>query len=89
MEKEYRRKIDFSDKSSMALWDYDEKKVATKVRKMPMEKWSGDSKGLVGLENGVFSVLFDVLEVDQAILFDFTKQVCEFRLHCFFERKGK
>lgn len=89
MEKEYRRKIDFSDKSSMSLWDYDEKKVAAKVRTMPMEKWSGDSKGLVGLENGVFSVLFDVLEEDQAILFDFTKEICEFRLHWFFERKSK
>ena len=89
MEKEYRRKIDFSDKSSKALWDYDEKKVATKVRTMPMEKWSGDSRGIVGLENGVFSVLFDVFEEDQAVLFDFTKRICEFRLHWFFERKGK
>ncbi|MBD3107929.1 DEAD/DEAH box helicase family protein [Bacillus sp. AGMB 02131] len=87
MEKDYRKKIDFSDKSSQALWDYNEKKVANKIRTMPMEKWSGDSKGLVGLENGVFSVLFDVTEEDKAILFDFTKQICEFRLHWFFERK--
>ncbi len=44
-EKEYRRKIDFSDKETQRLLDYDESKVANLIARMPMTKWSGVRKG--------------------------------------------
>jgi hypothetical protein len=46
-EKEYRRRIDFTDKAAKQMWNYDEKKVARLIATMPMTKWSGSSKGKV------------------------------------------
>ncbi|WP_042349326.1 DEAD/DEAH box helicase family protein [Bacillus massiliigorillae] len=88
-EKEYRKRIDFSDSSSKKLWEYDEDKVASLIEKMPMTKWSGSSKGMLKLENGIFTPNFEVSEEDQAIVYAFTRQICEYRLHTYFERKSK
>lgn len=88
-EKEYRKRIDFSDKSSRRLWTYDEAAVSKLIETMPMTKWSGSSKGLVLFEDGVFSLNFDILKEDEAILFNWTKEICEYRLHYHFERKAK
>ncbi|MCA0993495.1 DEAD/DEAH box helicase family protein [Guptibacillus hwajinpoensis] len=89
-EKEYRRKIDFSDKGSRAMWEYDESKVASLIARMPMTKWSGSSKGLVVFDDGTFS--FD-LELDNKeeneLLYNWTKEICEYRLHEHFERKAR
>lgn len=87
-EREYRKKIDFSDKTTMKLWEYNEAKVASLIEKMPMTKWSGSSKGIITFENGLFELNFDVGEEDEEILYDFTKQICEYRLQGYFERKG-
>ncbi|HZG70198.1 MAG TPA: hypothetical protein VEY51_01560, partial [Chondromyces sp.] len=38
--KEYRKRIDFSDKQGKSLSQYDEKKVAKRIADMPMTKWS-------------------------------------------------
>ncbi|MDP4552960.1 DEAD/DEAH box helicase family protein [Alkalihalobacillus macyae] len=88
-EKEYRRKIDFSDKGSRALWEYDEEKVAKLIAKMPMTKWSGSSKGLVVFEDNTFSFDLKVNEEESEILYKWTKEICEYRLHEHFERKAK
>lgn len=89
MEKEYRKRIDFSDKSSMRLWDYKEKGVSSLIATMPMTKWSGSSKGLISFENNIFKLKFEVVHEDQQILFDWTKEICEYRLHYHFERRAK
>ncbi|EIJ78317.1 DNA/RNA helicase [Bacillus methanolicus PB1] len=89
MEKEYRKRIDFSDKASKKLWDYNEDAVSKLIATMPMTKWSSSSKGLVSFENGIFQLNFDVLKEDEEILYDWTKQICEYRLHYHFERKAK
>lgn len=47
MEKEYRKRIDFSDKGAKNLWDYEEKGVSKLIASMPMSKWSGSSNGLI------------------------------------------
>lgn len=86
-EKEYRKRIDFSDKSSQKLWDYDEKKVSNLIATMPMTKWSGSSKGLISFENGQFTIHLDIDEKDREIVYQWTKEICEYRLHHYFERK--
>lgn len=85
-EKEYRKRIDFSDQSSRKLWDYDEEKVSRLIATMPMSKWTGE---LVSFENGIFRYTFDVRPEDEEIVFNWTKQICEYRLHAHFERKAK
>jgi len=77
--KEYRRKID--------VIDTDLKKVTSLIERMPMTKWSGSSKGKVTLESGVFKLDFDVMESMNKIVFEWTKEICEYRLHWYFEKK--
>jgi superfamily II DNA or RNA helicase/HKD family nuclease len=89
MEKEHRKRIDFSDKGAKKLWEYDEKGVSKLIATMPMTKWSGSSKGLITYENDVFRLNFDIVEEDEEILYGWTKEVCEYRLHYHFERKAK
>lgn len=86
--KEYRKRIDFSDKTTKSLWNYDHEKVASLIEKMPMTKWSGRSKGMIGFEGGAFKLKFDVGEEDQEVVYCFTKEICDYRLHGYFERKG-
>jgi hypothetical protein len=87
MEKEYRKRIDFSDKKTKQLWIYDEEKVSKLIAEMPMTKWSGSSNGLLSFENGVFSLNFSIAKEDEEILYQWTKEICEYRLHVYFERK--
>ncbi|SDN61678.1 DEAD/DEAH box helicase family protein [Bacillus sp. OK048] len=89
MEKEHRKRIDFSDKGAKKLWNYDEKGVSKLIATMPMTKWSGSSKGLVSYENDLFRLNLDVDKESEDILFKWTKEICEYRLHYHFERKAK
>ena len=88
-EKEYRKRIDFSDNTTKKLWNYNESKVAGLIEKMPMTKWSGSSKGMLQFQKGVFGPTFDVGAEDEGIVYDFTKQICEYRLQGYFERKKR
>lgn len=88
IEKEYRKRIDFSDKGAKKLWDYDEKGVSKLIATMPMSKWSGSSKGLITYQNDEFILNFDVAPEDEDILYNWTKEICEYRLHYHFERKA-
>lgn len=86
-EKEYRRNIDFSGKAAMEMWNGDLNKVAKLIRDMPMTKWRGSSNGLVLFNEGEFSFNFSVNENDELHLYRWTKEICEYRLHEYFERK--
>ncbi|KRF51209.1 DNA helicase [Bacillus sp. Soil768D1] len=86
---EYRKQIDFADKSSKKLWNYDEAGVSKLISTMPMSKWSGSSKGLISYEDDIFKLNFDIKPEDQRVLFNMTKDICEYRLHYHFERKAK
>ncbi|MFE8696128.1 DEAD/DEAH box helicase family protein [Cytobacillus sp. FJAT-53684] len=88
MEKEHRKRIDFSDKASRLLWNYDQSGVSSLIARMPMTKWSESSKGLISFEDEVFKLGFDVNYEDEAVIFEWTKEICEYRLHYHFERKG-
>lgn len=87
-EKEYRRRIDFSDKETGRLAEeYNEDKVAALIARMPMTKWSGSSKGLVTFTNGVFSINKEAIS-DSILVYDWTREICLYRLHAYFERKA-
>ncbi|WP_202076530.1 DEAD/DEAH box helicase family protein [Caldalkalibacillus salinus] len=87
-EKEYRKRIDFSDKASRKLWEYNKEKISKLITDMPMTKWSGSSKGLVTFEDGLFKINIDVKYEDLEVVHNWTQQICEYRLHAHFERKG-
>ena len=88
MKKPYHRDADLADKQGLALHDYDEAKVAKLIEIMPMTKWSGTSKGLIQFEDGIFSPQIKVAREHEKILFEWMKEICEYRLHWHFERKG-
>ncbi|WP_144561553.1 DEAD/DEAH box helicase family protein [Bacillus mycoides] len=87
MEKEYRKRIDFSDKQAQRMWEYDEEKVSKLIATMPMTKWSGSSKGLLSFDGNVFSINMDIRKEDEDLVYEWTKEICEYRLHTYFERK--
>lgn len=63
------------------------KKVQSLIERMPMTKWSGSSKGLLTFEDKVFKLGFDVAEETANILYEWTQEICMYRLHVYFERK--
>lgn len=85
---EFRRSIDFSGKSHKQMWEYDEKKVASLIGSMPMTKWSGSSGGLITFEDGIFDIGLNIPEQFEALIFNFTSEICEYRLHAYFQRKA-
>ena len=78
-EKPYRAAIDEID--------VDLKKVKSLIERMPMTKWSGSSKGLLTFKDKVFGLGFDVAEEAAGGLYEWTREICAYRLHGYFERK--
>ena len=88
-EKQYRMNADLNDAQGRKLRDYDEKKVADLIERMPMTKWSGSAKDvLVTFDEGSFSLNLSPSIEHQHILYDWTKEIAEYRLHAYFERKA-
>ena len=79
--KEYRRKVD--------VIDTDLKKLAFLIERMPMTKWSGSSKGKITFENRELALNFDIAASVNEIVYKWTQEICEFRLHWYFEKKSK
>jgi len=88
MSKNYRKTIDFSNKNTKKLWNYDEEKTAKLIAAMPMTKWVGKDD-LVYFENGKFGMNFSVEPEDQEILHEMTEQICAYKIQAYFERKTK
>ncbi|WP_306200947.1 hypothetical protein [Bacillus multifaciens] len=63
------------------------KKVSKLIATMPMTKWSGSSKGLLSFNETSFSVNVDIRKEGEDLLFNWTKEICDYRLHTYFERK--
>ncbi|WP_342542447.1 hypothetical protein MHH33_16920 [Paenisporosarcina sp. FSL H8-0542] len=87
-DKSYRMNIDFSDKQGKELEVYNERKVASLIQRMPMTKWGGSSKNLITFENQLFKLNFDIAPEDRLIVYEWTRQICEYRLHTYFEKKA-
>src|SRR5690625_1797714 len=86
MEKEYRKTIDFSNKSNKRLWEYEEKGVAKLIATMTMSKWLDDDE-LITFENNIFKINFSIEVEDRTILQEMTKEICEYKLKTYFSRK--
>ncbi|RPK24445.1 DEAD/DEAH box helicase family protein [Paenibacillus xylanexedens] len=89
-EKEYRKRKDFSDKDKLALWEWNER-TATRIEKliidMPMSMWSGAKGSMTRFEDGLFSLNVQVQDAEErALLYRWTKEICLYRLHTYFER---
>lgn len=54
-----------------------------------MTKWSGSSKGLISFHDDLFELNLDVLPEDLEVLHAWTKEICLYRLHVHFERRGE
>lgn len=87
MEKEYRKRIDFSDKESRRLWDYNEPAVSQLIERMPMTKWSSAKGSMTCFQDGMFSLRFDLAHEHRLTLYRWTKEICIYRLHHHFERR--
>lgn len=87
MEKEYRRRIDFSDKDSKRLWEYNEAGVSQLIERMPMTKWSLVKGSMTRFEDGMFSLRIEPAPEHLPVLYRWTKEICLYRLHYHFERK--
>jgi superfamily II DNA or RNA helicase/HKD family nuclease len=88
-EKEYRRRIDFSDKAAKQLWNYNEKKIARLIDTMPMTKWSESSKGKILFEENLFSFNISFKELVNEMVYNWTREICKYRLHYHFKRKAE
>lgn len=88
-EKEYRIRADLSDKTGQRLIEYDEKRTADLIAKMPMTKWSGsDRTGTVSFENRSFSIrVKNGSGISSRVIHDWTRQIAVYRLHFYFEKK--
>jgi len=88
LSKKHRLQIEFSKEKSKGAWLKDLKEVAKKVAQMPMTMFSNSSKGLITFEDNLFKVNFDVQKEAEEDLYNFTKEICEYRLHEYFEKKA-
>lgn len=67
----------------------DPKKVVQLIQTMPMTKWSGSSKGLVIFQDGEFGFDVDIDGDIKLVVFDWVREICEYRLHRYFVRKSE
>lgn len=88
-EKDYRLNTDFNDAQGKRLRQYDEKKVANLISTMPMTKWSGSAaNGLITFFNNEFKLHLDPASGEKELLYNWTKEITDYRLHAYFERKA-
>lgn len=87
--KKYRRNIDMTEKQQSTFATFNENKIATLIQNMPMKFWSGSSNGLVKFEDKTFWINVEFQDEDLDIIYDWTSQICEYRLHTYFEKKAK
>lgn len=86
-DKEYRRRIDFSDKDSKKLWKYNEQGVSQLIERMPMTKWGSAKGSMTQFEDGLFSLRKEPAPGHRSILYRWTQEICLYRLHHHFERR--
>lgn len=86
-DKKYRRNTEFSTEQQEKFHPYNKKKIVKHIEDNPMKFWSGKGQDLVKFEGGLFWFELDLVEKEQDILYEWTREICEFRLHWYFERK--
>lgn len=82
-----RKQIDFSDNETQKLWDAPVERTAQLIARMPMTHWAKGNK-LIRLSDGAFEIRVSAKETDRERLYAWTREICEYRLHWYFERKA-
>lgn len=82
-----RKQIDFSDNETQKLWNDPVERTAQLIARMPMTQWAKGNK-LVRFSDGAFDIRITTKETDQTRLYAWTKEICEYRLCWYFERKA-
>lgn len=89
MARTYRTRIDFSDGIGRSLWEFDERRVADLIRRMPMTQWAASGHSLIALDGDRFRVNLRFQdEEESAMVAEWTRQITEYRLHRHFEKHG-
>ena len=63
-------------------------RTAQLISRMPMTHWAKSSNKQAAYSNEEFMIAFQIRDVDQEILYKWTKEICEYRLITYFERKS-
>lgn len=90
MSKEFRKRKDFSDNKTRKLWVYDAVRTSQLIADMPMTKWAGSSKGMIDFDGTTFEIQLDVSgETPESlqVLYQWMKEIAEYRLAAYFERR--
>ncbi|WP_268625756.1 DUF4145 domain-containing protein [Paenibacillus alvei] len=82
-----RKQIDFSDNETQKLWDAPVERTAQLIARMPMTHWAKGNK-LIRLSDGAFEIRVSAKETDRERLYAWTREICEYRLYWYFERKA-
>ncbi|WP_034670763.1 hypothetical protein [Ectobacillus panaciterrae] len=88
MSKKYRRDRDFSSGNTKKLWEFNEKKVSKLIVDLPMFHLSNKSD-IFSFDENALSLNFDVAPEHRELLWRWTKEVCEYRLHYYFFWRGQ
>lgn len=83
-----RKEIDFSDNETRKLWDAPLERTAQLIARMPMTHLAKSAKRLVRYTEEGFSIGFQIRESDNLTLYEWTREICEYRLMEYFERKA-
>lgn len=75
-DKSYRKNINFNNKRGKEIEQYDERKVASLIQRMPMTMWGGSTKMLTYV---LIRTLISQRKIIQLSMK--TRQICEYRLH--------
>lgn len=59
------------------------------IERMPMTKWSGSSNGIVTFTDKQFGFEINVPTEMEDILYQWIVEICDYRLHRYFERKAQ
>ncbi|MGG3840156.1 DUF4145 domain-containing protein [Paenibacillus thiaminolyticus] len=81
-----RKQIDFSDNETQKLWDAPAERTAPLIARMPMTHWAKGNK-LIRISDGGFEIRIMTKEMDQKRLYAWTKEICEYRLCWYFDRR--
>lgn len=89
MAEDYRMNKDLNDKQGLKVREYKESRVASLIARMPMTMWSGSAKdNLISFKDRVFEISLKPLPEEKEILYNWTFEIAEYRLHTYFERKA-
>lgn len=55
---------------------------------MPLTVWGKSSKGVITYMERIFTIHLQPTSNQASLLFEWTREICDYRLHVYFERKS-